>query len=282
VDLPDDPPKGMPLSGFKLIRPPLLRGEFRDSDGKSTVTKSLPVEYQNWLHHTYDAAVATADEYIGQILDQLEALELNDETIIIFTSDHGEELFEHGLLAHGHSLHEELVRVPLILAGPGIPVGARTDKLVSNRHIAPTLAKFGGVDLPDVPTPKDLSQPETEAPDSVISSTLQGWWNGVHPLEIFSITTEEWVLHWAPTGAEWREEPEPGSDGKWRLYNRADDPHEKLDLAEAHPEIAAQLLIELKDRVAISRSKSTGLSFGVGDAGTDLLRGIGYIEDDDR
>lgn len=282
VGLPDAPPKGMPPNGFKFIRPPLLQGKGHDSDGASIATELFPIEFQQWLQHTYDAAVATADEYVGQIFDQLEALDLNDETIIIFTSDHGEELFEHGLLSHGHSLHEELVRVPLILAGPGIPVGARTDKLVSNRHIAPTLAKFGGVDLPDVPSPKDLSRPETWTPGSVISSTLQGWWNGIHPLEIFSITTEEWVLHWAPTGAEWREDPKPGSDGMWRLYNRANDPHEKLDLAKAQPEIAAQLLVELKERIAISRSKSTGLSFGVGDAGTDLLRGIGYIEDDGR
>jgi len=116
----------------------------------------------------------------------------------------------------------------------------------------------------------------------VISSTHQGWWNGMHRLEIYSITTEEWVLHWAPTGAGWMEEPEPNSDGMWRLYNRSSDPHETVDLAQARPEIATRLLKELKERLETARSQATGLSFGVGDAGLDLLRGIGYIQDDDR
>jgi arylsulfatase A-like enzyme len=282
VGLPASPPKGMPPSGFKFIRPPLLQGKGHDNNGDPITSELFPEEFQGWLHHTYDAAVATADEYVGRVLDKLSALGLDDETIIVFTSDHGEELFEHGLLSHGHSLHEELVRVPLILAGPGIPSGARTDKLISNRHIAPTLAKFGGVELPAVPLPQDLSQPQTWAPEPVISSTHQGWWNGMHRLEIYSITTEEWVLHWAPTGAGWMEEPEPNSDGMWRLYNRPSDPHEKVDLAQARPEIAARLLKELKERLETARSQATGLSFGVGDAGLDLLRGIGYIQDDDR
>ena len=282
VGLPDAPPKGMPPNGFKFIRPPLLQGRGHDNNGDSIATELFPKEFQDWLHHTYDAAVATADEYVGQIINRLEELELDDETIIIFTSDHGEELFEHGLLAHGHSLHDELVRVPLILAGPGIPAGVRSDKLVSNRHIAPTLAKFGGVELPAVPTPRDLSAPANWEPESIVCSTQQGWWNGAHPLEIFSLTTEDWVLHWAPTGAEWRESPDPESDGMMRLYDRAADPQELQDIAKERPEIAAKLLLELKERIASSQSQSTGLSFGVGDAGTDLLRGIGYIEEEEE
>ncbi|MCH2103125.1 MAG: sulfatase [Planctomycetes bacterium] len=278
VALPAEPPKGMPDRPFRQFRGALLNGRGHDHMGNSKVDEYMPAEFAEWMHHSYDAAVATADEYVGEILDKLSELELSEETIIVFTSDHGEELLEHGHLAHGQSLYEELVRVPLILAGPGIPAGVRTQRLVSNRHIAPTLAKFGGVELPAIPDPRDLSAPDTLPPHSVITSTEQGWWNGRHRLPIFGITTEEWTLHWAPSGSPWAEEPSPDSPGMWRLFDRASDPLEQNDLAEQRPEVAAALLLELQETLKKASERATGTKIGVGAAGASLLEGIGYIE----
>ncbi|MCH2105744.1 MAG: sulfatase [Planctomycetes bacterium] len=278
VQLPDQAPKGMPDRPFRQFRGALLNGRGHDHLGNSNVDEYMPAEFAEWMHHSYDAAVATADEYVGELLAQLSNLGLTEETIIVFTSDHGEELLEHGHLAHGQSLHEELVRVPLIFAGPGIPEGVRTTKLVSNRHIAPTLAKFGGVELPAIPDPRDLSAPDALREGSVITSTEQGWWNGRHRLPIYGITNEEWTLHWAPDGSPWAEEPEPDTPGMWRLFNRANDPHEHTDLAQEEPEIAAALLEELKETLREASARSTGTQIGVGAAGADLLQGIGYID----
>jgi arylsulfatase A-like enzyme len=278
VELPERP-KGMPDRHFKEFRPALLNGRGHDNQGRPRVNEFMPAEYQDWIHHSYDAAVATADEYVGEIMSKLAELNLSDETIVVFTSDHGEELLEHGHLAHGQSLHEELVRVPLIFAGPGIPAGARTSKLISNRHIAPTLAKFGGVELPGIPDPLDLSTPSTLASKAVFTSTHHGWWNGQHRLPIYGITTEEWSLHWAPRGAAWAQVAEPGSDGMWRLFNRENDPHEHTDLAGQEPEIAAELLGQLKQALKEASLRSSNVSIGVGDAGADLLRGIGYTSE---
>ena len=279
VGLPDLAPKGMPDRPFREFRMALLNGRGHDNQGRSIVDEYMPAEFTEWMHHSYDAAVATSDEYVGEIMSKLSELGLSEETIIVFTSDHGEELLEHGHLAHGQSLHEELVRVPLILAGPGIPEGERTSKLISNRHIAPTLAKFGGVELPAIPDPRDLSAPSSLASEAVITSTHQGWWNGRHRLPIYGITTEEWSLHWAPRGAPWAEEPEPGSEGMWRLFNRESDPEEHTDLAEEEPEVAAQLLSQLKETLREASQRSSGVSIGVGAAGADLLRGIGYTSE---
>jgi len=276
VGLPDQPPGGSLPKSFKDIRSSLLQGRGHDDQGLLDTDQVLSTEYQEWIKLSYDAAVATADDYVGEIVAELSALGLTEETIIVFTSDHGEELFEHGHLAHGQSLHEELVRVPLIIAGPDIPKGVRTKKLVSNRHIAPTLAKFGGVELSNIPDPLDLSRPDAWESETVITSTHQGWWNGKHRLPIYGITTEEWTLHWAPRGAPWAEKPEPDSDGMWRLYRREGDPHEHTDLATEHPEIAAQLLEELQQMLAEASLRSSGVSLGVGGAGANLLKDLGY------
>ena len=146
----------------------------------------------------------------------------------------------------------------------------------------PILAKVGGVELPSIPDPIDLTDPSAIEPGAVITSTQQGWWNGMHRLPIYGITTEEWVLHWAPEGAPWAELPGQDSDGMWRLFRRETDPHEHTDLAADHPEVAAQLLESLKETLAAARERSSGVSLGVGDAAADMLRGIGYTGDAEK
>ncbi len=67
----------------------------------------------------YDAEVAGWDAGLGRWLRELEAEGLLEDVVVVVTSDHGEEFLDHGMLTHGHSLHEELVRVPLIVWAPG-------------------------------------------------------------------------------------------------------------------------------------------------------------------
>ena len=68
--------------------------------------------------------VARLDKVVGELFAALERLELDDDTLVVLISDHGEEFGEHGLYGrHTYALHEELLRVPLIVAGPGVPEG---------------------------------------------------------------------------------------------------------------------------------------------------------------
>lgn len=72
------------------------------------------------LDSLYDSEVAFTDHHLGRVLDKLDELKLSDRTLIVVTADHGEALGEHGWIGHTIQLYEECLRVPLILAGPGL------------------------------------------------------------------------------------------------------------------------------------------------------------------
>ncbi len=93
----------------------------------------------------YDAEVAYVDDAMGQLL---ETLELADDTLIAVTSDHGESLLEHRAFGHGSSLYEQQVRVPLLIAGGGLPRGTRVPTPVGNEDLMPTLLELLGLPRP--------------------------------------------------------------------------------------------------------------------------------------
>lgn len=87
----------------------------------------------------YDAQVRHVDHHIGEFIKQLEAMHINfDNTFFIITSDHGDEFGEHGGFAHSAKLYDELIRVPLIIAGPGLNP-CKITKQVSLLSLVPTI-----------------------------------------------------------------------------------------------------------------------------------------------
>ncbi len=106
----------------------------------------------------YDGEIAFADKAIGDLLDGLDARGLGENTVVVFMSDHGEEFFDHGGFAHGHTLYEELLRVPLVFRLPGlIPAGARVPGMVRIVDIMPTLLSLLGIDADADMEGRDLS-----------------------------------------------------------------------------------------------------------------------------
>lgn len=101
------------------------------------------------LHGLYDGTIRHADHYIGQLLDFLDGKKLLDNTIIVYTSDHGEALLEEGGL-WGHMQKfggpDSTNHVPLILRGPSIPSGGRIKGVVSSIDILPTLVYLCGLE----------------------------------------------------------------------------------------------------------------------------------------
>ena len=96
----------------------------------------------------YDGAIGYLDAEISQLLDSLTARGVLDHTIVIITSDHGEEFNEHGLIHHGNSLYRPSISVPLLLRWPGhVPAAAHVTTPVSLRDLAATI-----LDLAEVPT----------------------------------------------------------------------------------------------------------------------------------
>jgi arylsulfatase A-like enzyme len=93
----------------------------------------------------YDGEVRYVDANIARVLDTLKRMKLYDSSLIVFTSDHGEEFFEHGLAGHGHSVYEELLRVPLMIKLPGSARRGRTSVPVSTASITPTILQASGI-----------------------------------------------------------------------------------------------------------------------------------------
>ena len=99
----------------------------------------------------YEGAIASLDAQLGLLIDALEARGLLENTIVVITSDHGEQFGEHGGSGHGNTLFTEVLHVPLMIRFPaGLPSDRRVSEFVSLRDVPHTLA---GLATPDVPNP---------------------------------------------------------------------------------------------------------------------------------
>lgn len=272
----------------KLYKGRALAGGGLDEDGNPLPAK-FPEGHIEYMSSMYDASVATGDEYLGAITDLLQELGLADNTIVAFTSDHGEAWMDHGGLTHGQSVHRELVRVPLVIAGPGLAEGITCDTPVSNRHIAATLAAIGGAEMTRVHDALILTDPDSIPQAPVFFSTIHGSWNnrrGRQP--IYGVRDGDLVLHYAPEGADYGvavgDRP---VGGQYRLYDLSSDPQEHVDIADQFPADAERLKMLILDNLAAQLKTREGrLDVGSGADTMRMLDGIGYnvgkVEDDDE
>jgi arylsulfatase A-like enzyme len=97
----------------------------------------------------YDEGLHWADDDLGGLFDYLEKSGLAEKTILVFNADHGEEFDEHGVISHGQTYYDAVIRTPLVIAAPKTPqAGAAVTELVQNIDIAPTLLEMVGVERP--------------------------------------------------------------------------------------------------------------------------------------
>jgi len=100
------------------------------------------------LNEWYIASIRYLDDQLSATLDRLQPAGELDDTVVVLTADHGEQLGEHGLLKHMYFHFETCLRVPLVIAGPGVPEGRRDD-YVSLIDVFPTVCDLAGIDPPD-------------------------------------------------------------------------------------------------------------------------------------
>ncbi len=94
----------------------------------------------------HDGEITQHDQFFGTFLDRLSQLGLAEDTLIVVTSDHGEEFDDHGSWGHGHSVYQELLHVPLMFRLPGrLPSGGRVSDAVSTMDISSTVTELLGV-----------------------------------------------------------------------------------------------------------------------------------------
>jgi len=196
----------------------------------------------------YFASITFMDAQVGRVLDALDSHGLSDNTIIVFTSDHGYHLGEHGLWQK-MSLFEESARVPLIIAAPGIGnPGTVASTPVGLIDLYPTLAELCGVDTPDnlqgqslVPM---LADPKSKGRGWTISQVSR---RGKKRVSGFTIRTPRWRY------TEW-DEAKQGRE----LYDHDNDPLEQTNLANdsQQAEVIANLSAKLRKAVAESYPES--------------------------
>jgi arylsulfatase len=181
----------------------------------------------------YQGAVAYSDHELGRFLDQVaDYIDLN-RTVILVTSDHGEAFFEHRFVGHRNWLHEELIRVPMILVGPGVPAGQRNAFPVSLLDVVPTL--LGLSERQSKPT--GLAQGFNLASGDLSTRLAQR--------SVYS----EFGSGAALVNGEWKltyrgDYPEAL---RFRLYNLHNDPMESNDLFAREPAIERRLQLDLRN-----------------------------------
>ncbi len=190
----------------------------------------------------YFASISFMDAQVGRVLDKLEELGLAENTIVVFTSDHGYHLGEHGLWQK-MSLFEESARVPLIIAGPGVKEAGKVAKTpVGLIDLYPTLAN-----MCNVPTPENLQGQDLTPILNDTTKEGRGWavtqvMRGGRNQQRFgySIRTPRWRY------TEWNN----GQDGR-ELYDHTKDPLEQNNLAKnAHlGEIVTDLSKKLNEAI---------------------------------
>lgn len=152
--VPYDPPDAFlkmydpaPYDGqVKNRRTHLMLDEAKKNPRKYKFTK----RDKERIEALHDGEISYHDEYFGRFLAKLGELGLDRDTIVVVTSDHGEEFQEHGSWGHGHSVYQELLGVPLLFRWPGvIPENLRIGPAVSTLDIGPTVLEATGVAIPE-------------------------------------------------------------------------------------------------------------------------------------
>lgn len=106
----------------------------------------LTGEQREWARTLYDSEVRYVDDNVGLVLDHLKKLNIYDDSLIILTSDHGEEFWEHDSYEHGHTLYNELLSVPLIIKLPAPLLKTTVAQPVSAESVMPTVLQLCGIE----------------------------------------------------------------------------------------------------------------------------------------
>lgn len=223
------------------------------------------------MRHLYDRSVSAMDAWVGRILERLDQRKLLDDTIVVVTSDHGENLGEGHLLGHGLSLDDRLLRVPFIAAGPGVDPSTPITSLVQTPA---ALASWLGLD----------GHPWAD-----------GWDHGIAVAQVDPDSVDELAAGMGLAGeaAEFLGRSMTcATDGRYKLVRdgRGDvvhdlvaDPSEAAALRDPDPALVAHLAAALDAAEGASRltpGRATSLAGHVAETDdqlADQLRLLGYL-----
>ncbi len=223
--------------------------------GHRTGRLAVDAELMERAHALYRGEVAHVDAQVARLLAEVEALGRGDDLVVVLTSDHGEEFFDHGGWEHGHTLHDELLRVPLVLAGPGVPAGAVRADPVGLIDVAPTLCRLAGLEVSPAFLGRDLLDEGPERAHLALGN------------------------FWGPAWASWRvgrEKLVVDGAGRARLYDLGRDPGEREDVSAQRGDRTRALRAELEAVLQFGAAPA-GAEPELSEEGLERLRELGYL-----
>lgn len=217
----------------------------------------------------YDAEIRYMDDQIGRLLAALDRRGRLDRTIIVVVGDHGESLNQHDEPGHGLVWQEQL-HAPFLIRAPGL-APRRVAGTVSAVDVLPTA--LGLADLPN----KDALLSQVSGVDALNSSLADRWvlsQTSERQLQFgrsltYTLTSEAWKCAWS-------------EGGPVALWDHKNDPHELVDVAASHPEVAERCATTLQDAVRAQKARGEALGAGetveMPEAEREALRALGYID----
>lgn len=233
-----------------------------DPPGRSPTVAAESVEL-------YDGEIAYVDEMVGRLLDGLGELEILDDALVVVVADHGEGLGDHGETYHTHFVYDSTIRVPLIVAGPGVPAARRVSTPVAGLDVFATILESVGVEAPataSVPLP--LEEAATAEPERFIYS------ESLSPAERFgwaplaALRSDDWIYVEAPVEELYRHDDPVGS------ANRASRTDRQLARTlQRHQEALADLRNVMEAQREIGAESARVLS----ESERGTLESLGYL-----
>lgn len=197
----------------------------------TSYSKMSEAEWTEYRRYFY-AMVSDVDRNMGRLMAVLEEEKLLDDTLIIFTSDHGDYLGDHGLANKGHMCYDQVIRVPLVMRGPGVSAGRRSTAIVELTDLMPTIVKACGAAIPDGVQGLDIlpaARGETPGRDAAYCEFYSG-----EDVRILTTASLKYAIH---------------STGEEVLFDLVNDPDELTNLAAE--EKARKQLDEMRKRMLL-------------------------------
>lgn len=232
-----------------------------------SVMTAASAEERSDLLRRYDTEIRYVDTQIGVLMKRLTSLGIYDpdRDLLIFTSDHGEEFYEHEQWLHGQSLFEEMIRVPLILRGPDIPRGAVESDPVELVDLFPTVLDWLGEEARQVHGRSLFDQDRPRGEERMVYSHRP---RSLYPMDMLRIGNQKLV----------RVEVHPGEE-KFMQFDLDADPEEQRDLLQGRqPELFFVELLEQYRVAARAFRREGGKQAALDSTMRESLERLGYLE----
>jgi len=246
------------------------------------------------VREMYAGDVNTADNLLGVLLQMLKEFGVYDKTVIIVTSDHGENLGEHGLMEHQFSVHENVLLVPLVIRAPGILKQGINHQPVMLSDLFDTIIELAGAEYTadadvDAATDTDTvfshslipakGTTQSERRRYIVSEYAGapgGLLEHLKHLNPQLDTTPLSLAYKTVTDGEWRFTI--SSDAKRMLYNLDKDPQQTIDYSSMYPEIANEMEGYLENIFSILKQAADKPARQLDEETKKKLKSLGYIQ----